>query len=112
MTEITLFFIGSTFILKYGAPTKFIRDFFQKYEFGKALFDCSLCIGTWVGLLSIPFLYKDIDWFLIPPIAAIVSWFGDLISQVLIELKKFLTKKEKPAIISRKSSIRRFSRGF
>jgi hypothetical protein len=90
MTEIILFFIGSTFILKYGAPTKFIRDFFSKWSWGKNLFECALCIGTWVGLLSIPFLYKEIDWFTIPPIAAIVSWFGDLISGVLINLKKKL----------------------
>lgn len=94
MVEIILFFIGSTFILKYGAPTKFIRDYFSKWSWGKNLFECALCIGTWVGILSIPFLYKEISWFMIPPIAAIVSWFGDLISGVLIALKKNLTKEK------------------
>lgn len=94
MLAISLFFIGSTFILKYGASTKFIRDYFSKWTWGKNLFDCALCIVTWVGVISIPFLYKEIDWFKIPPIAAIVSWFGDLISQVLIALKKNLTKEE------------------
>lgn len=92
MIELILFFIGSTFILKYGAPTKPIRAYFQKFKFGKELFDCSLCLGTWVGVLSTPFLYEEIVWWMIPPIAAIASWFGDLISQVLIELKKKLTK--------------------
>lgn len=90
--EHLLFFIGSTFILKYGAPTKFIRDFFSKWTWGENLFKCSLCLGTWVGILSIPFLNKEVYWLFIPPIAAIVSWFGDLLSEVLIAAKKKLNE--------------------
>jgi len=88
--ETILFFIGSTFILKYGAPTEFIRDFFGRWTWGKNLFECSLCIGTWVGVLSIPLFWGRIEWWMLPPISAIVSWFGDLLSQNLIALKKAL----------------------
>ena len=80
-----LFFIGATFILKYGAPTKPIRDYFAKYEWGTSLFNCAMCLGFWVGAFSIPFLYKEILWFQIPFISAIVSWFGDLVSKILIK---------------------------
>lgn len=92
MTKIILFFIGSTFILKYGAPTKFIRDFFGRWDWGKKLFECAMCLGTWVGFFSIPLFWNKIDWWMLPPISAIVSWFGDLLSQNLISLKKALDK--------------------
>jgi hypothetical protein len=85
--ETLLYFIGATFILKYGAPTKFIRTFFQKWKWGEDLFQCGLCIGTWVGVFSIPLLYKEMTWWMIPFISAITSWFGDLISMTLIALK-------------------------
>ena len=93
MIEQILFFTGSTFILKYGAPTKFIRNFFGRWAWGKNLFECSLCIGTWVGILSIPLFYSQIEWWMIPPISAIVSWFGDLFSQALISFKNFLDNR-------------------
>lgn len=88
LIEILLFFVGTTFLLKYGAPTKFIRDFSGKWKWGKELFECALCIGTWVGVLSIPLFYKEINWFMIPPISAIVSWFGDLMSKTLIKFNE------------------------
>lgn len=87
--ETLLYFIGATFILKYGAPTKFIRTFFQKWKWGKDLFECGLCVGTWVGILSIPLFYKEMTWWMIPFISGIVSWFGDLISMVLVNLKNY-----------------------
>lgn len=92
MGEFILFLIGSTFILKYGAPTKFIRDFFSRWTWGKNLFECALCIGTWVGIFSIPLFWNEIEWWKIPAISAIVSWFGDLASQNLISLKNALDK--------------------
>jgi hypothetical protein len=85
LTQIILSLIGITFLLKYGAPTKFIRDFFSRWVWGKELFDCAFCLGTWVGILSIPLLYKEMTWWMIPPISAIVSWFGDLFSKFLIK---------------------------
>lgn len=92
MIELILFFIGTTFILKYGAPTKFIRDFFGRWVWGKNLFECALCIGTWVGFFSIPLFWNEANWWALPPISAIVSWFGDLVSQNLISLKRLLDK--------------------
>lgn len=94
MIESILFFIGATFILKYGAPTKFIRDFFSRWVWGRNLFECALCIGTWVGIFSIPLFWNEIEWWKIPPISAIVSWFGDLVSQNLISLKNALDKNK------------------
>lgn len=84
--EHVLFFVGATFILKYGAPTKPIRTFFSKWKWGVDLFNCGLCLGTWVGIISTPFLFKDITWWMIPFISAIVSWFGDLISMLLVKI--------------------------
>lgn len=92
MIELILFFIGTTFILKYGAPTKFIRDFFGRWAWGKSLFECAMCIGTWVGFFSIPLFWNEANWWILPPISAITSWFGDLVSQNLISLKRLLDK--------------------
>jgi hypothetical protein len=110
ISEIILYFIGATFILKYGAPTKFIRTFFQKWKWGEDLFQCGLCIGTWVGVFSIPLLYKEMTWWMIPFISAITSWFGDLISMTLIANHQSgqQSKKEKSFVSrgSAKSSTR------
>jgi hypothetical protein len=84
--EAVLFFIGASFILKYGAPTKFIRTFFARWKWGSDLFSCGLCLGTWVGIFSIPFLYNEITWWMIPFISAIVSWFADLFSMLLVKI--------------------------
>jgi len=93
MTTEILFFIGATFILKYGAPTKPIRDFFARWNWGASLFNCALCLGFWVGVASIPFLNHDLV-FLFPFVSAAASWFGDIISQNLVALKNFLDKEE------------------
>ncbi len=94
MEGLILYFVGMTFILKYGAPTKFIRDFFSRWEWGSNLFNCALCIGTWVGIFSIPLIYQEIEWWKVPAISAIVSWFGDLISQFFIAAKNSLTDSD------------------
>ena len=47
----TFILIGLCFILKYGSILNPIRNFLiNRSNFFKKLFDCSLCLGFWVGL--------------------------------------------------------------
>jgi hypothetical protein len=41
--------VGLALILKYGKPTKSIRDYFKNRVEG--LFECSLCLGFWAGVI-------------------------------------------------------------
>jgi hypothetical protein len=47
--------IGACFILKYGSILQPIREKLVKYKYFKELFDCSLCLGFWVGVFFSPF---------------------------------------------------------
>lgn len=81
--------VGLTFILKYGKPTQFIRDYFNSKVPG--LFECSLCLGFWSGVLHLILLgcINPSVWLILLPCAsAAMSWFTDtiILSMEMVEI--------------------------
>jgi hypothetical protein len=97
MIELTLAScVGLTLILKYGKPTKFLRDFFSIKIPG--LFECSLCLGFWSGIAhSIALGYMDpaLWLFLIPFASAAISWLVDSSILAIEMVEIFLKDKVK-----------------
>lgn len=89
---------GLTLILKYGKPTKFIRDFFtSKNSSFEYLFKCSLCLGFWSGILHsiIYFLfYLELSFIvlLLPAASAVFSLFMDSAIQCIQMIELYLKK--------------------
>ena len=92
--------IGLTFILKYGSIISFPRNLLRRLSFFDALFECSLCLGFWAGVIVSCAIYF-IDWnpsFLFLPLAsAALGWSSDSILRVIqtleIALDQYLSKK-------------------
>lgn len=75
--------IGLCFILKYGSILNWPRNFLIKFKFFEQLFDCSLCLGFWVGLFfGIVWLGSAWLWCFY---SSGVCFFADL---VMLSLKK------------------------
>lgn len=88
--------VGLTLVLKYGKPTKFIRDFFKTKVEG--LFECSLCLGFWSGVIHCILLsiIAPSIWLLMLPFAsAAVSWLTDTIILSVEMVEIYLKEKFK-----------------
>lgn len=88
--------VGLTLILKYGKPTRFIRDYFQNKV--KGLFECSLCLGFWSGVIHcIPLLiiYPTVWPLMLPFASAALSWLTDTIILCVEMVEIFLKEKLK-----------------
>lgn len=89
--------VGLTLILKYGKPTKFIRDFFKDKIEG--LFECSLCLGFWSGaihLIGLSLFYPSWLLLLLPCASAALSWGTDTIILAVEMIEIYLKEKIKP----------------
>jgi len=88
--------VGLTFILKYGKPTRQIRNFINKYIEG--LFECSLCLGFWAGvihsLILLP-IFPGIWIIMLPCASAGASWLIDSLILSLEMIEIYLKKKIK-----------------
>jgi hypothetical protein len=76
--------IGLCFILKYGTILNFLRNFLtSKSQKMKELFDCSLCLGFWCGVLLLPLLVLLEDYgikiLLFPLVSSCICWTHDLL---------------------------------
>lgn len=73
--------VGFHWVLKYGSILNIPRREICKIKFFKKLFECSLCLGTWCGLIYGLYTSKD------PIVYAFVGssscWLFDNISNVL-----------------------------
>jgi len=75
--------IGLCFILKYGTILSFFRNFLiSKSKKLEELFECSLCLGFWCGVIIAPFLYYfenyGLKTLLYPLFSACICWTHDL----------------------------------
>jgi hypothetical protein len=85
-------------ILKYGSilntPRNFICSLHPKI---KELFNCSLCLGFWVGLFigicEYHVFRNDINYFYLPFVSAGVCWFLDSTLRSIQTIELFLDKK-------------------
>lgn len=88
--------VGLTLVLKYGKPTKPIRDFFKTKVEG--LFECSLCLGFWSGVIHCILLsiIAPSIWLLMLPFAsAAMSWLTDTIILSVEMVEIYLKEKLK-----------------
>jgi hypothetical protein len=87
---------GLTLILKYGKPTKFIREYLSlKDDRFKYLFKCSLCLGFWSGILhstiySLFYLELSFVVLLLPAASAVFSLFMDSAIQCIQMIEIYL----------------------
>ena len=85
-------------ILKYGSildrPRSFVCSIHSKIE---ELFNCSLCLGFWVGLfvgMCEYYIFNvDINYFYLPFISAGVCWSGDSLLMMIQTIEVYLDKK-------------------
>ena len=97
MILILLTCFGLMCILKYGSilniPRNFICSLHPKI---KELFNCSLCLGFWVGvfigLCDYYIFMTDVNYYL-PLISAGVCWFGDSLLMMMQTIEVYLDKK-------------------
>lgn len=88
--------VGLTLILKYGKPTKSIRDYFKNKAEG--LFECSLCLGFWAGVLHciMLLLIAPSAWLIMLPFAsAALAWLVDTIILGIEMIEIYLKEKIK-----------------
>ena len=88
--------VGLTLILKYGKPTKSIRDYFKNKV--KGLFECSLCLGFWAGIIHCILLLLIVPsaWLIMLPFAsAALSWLADTIILGIEMIEIYLKEKIK-----------------
>jgi len=89
--------VGLTLILKYGKPTKSIRDYFKNKVEG--LFECSLCLGFWAGIIHcilLLLLLAPSVWLIMLPFAsAALSWLADTIILGIEMIEIYLKEKIK-----------------
>lgn len=82
MIYLSIAAIGLTWIVKYGLPLKWFREYLIKID--KMFFEllkCGLCLGFWMGVILSPLVYIQtgdvIDSVLFPFVSAAVSWAID-----------------------------------
>ena len=88
--------VGLTLIFKYGKPTRSIRDYFKNKIEG--LFECSLCLGFWAGIIHCIFLSMIVPsvWLIMLPFAsAALSWLTDTIILGVEMIEIYLKEKIK-----------------
>ena len=80
--------IGLMFILKYGSILNWVRTPLVKLNFFRELFDCSLCLGFWSGVIIsiISFHFTEVITFnlvVLPLVSSAVCWIADPIVAIL-----------------------------
>lgn len=80
--------IGFCFIMKYGSILESFRQRTSSWFPSLVkLYQCCLCMGFWVGILIIPFLYFLENWeyelILFPFTCSCMCWFADTIISLL-----------------------------
>ena len=88
--------LGLTCILKYGTILNRVRIFLCKSRALKDLFDCSLCLGFWSGVIIgvHGYMYTSEPVFhLLPFISAGMCWLFDSIIRVIQTIELYLDKK-------------------
>jgi len=87
---------GLTCILKYGTILNRIRVFLCKNKILKDLFDCSLCLGFWSGVIlgihGYLYTYESI-FHLLPLISAGMCWVLDSTIRVIQTIELYLDKR-------------------
>lgn len=90
---------GLLCILKYGSILNTPRNFLCKLHPNiKELFNCSLCLGFWVGLFIglVEYYILHLDSsniFYLPLVSAGICWFLDSLLQMIQTVELFLDKK-------------------
>jgi len=80
---------GLTFILKYGTILSWVKKPLVKIKFFNDLFQCSLCLGFWSGIIISVFLYFIVPevwnkiYFLLPLASSVCCWSTDAALGVL-----------------------------
>jgi len=102
MTYTLLACVGLMCILKYGSILSLPRDFLvARSEFFESLFDCSLCLGFWSGVLMSVTMYF-IDWTsqycLLPFASAACCWFFDSILGVIQSVELNLDNQRRASV--------------
>jgi len=74
--------IGVCFIIKYGKILEPFRTTTAKvFTFFTSLYKCCLCMGFWVGIIMIPFLYYiegySIELIFFPFSTSAICWIAD-----------------------------------
>ena len=86
--------VGLTFILKYGKPINFIRNFLSKSKIFEELFKCSLCLGFWAGVLLGAIHYRDVQSAVFLGLASsAASWILDSFNQY-VQIQEVKIKKD------------------
>ena len=80
--------IGLMFILKYGSILNWVRVPLVKLNFFRELFECSLCLGFWSGVIisMISFHLTGVVTFnivVLPLVSAAACWVADPIVAIL-----------------------------
>lgn len=73
--------LGLHWILRYGSILNWPRNLIFKITLLKSLFNCSLCLGFWVGLLYS--LVSDVSFYIIPFASAAFCWFFDNLNNLI-----------------------------
>lgn len=86
-------------LLKYGSILATPRAFLSaKWEAMEELFECSLCLGFWAGVLISLFIkcctpVWDTLWCLFPFYSAVMCWVGDSLIGISKYIEAYLEKK-------------------
>ena len=86
-------------VLKYGSILAFPRDFIcAKSNYLKELFQCSLCLGFWTGVIICLFIHFVLDgwdnkYYLFPFFSSVTCWTADPIIGILSYTETYLVKK-------------------
>jgi len=88
---------GLTFALKYGSILEWLRKPLKRVKLFRDLFECSLCLGFWSGLIiggGLWYETRDTAYALFPFASAAFSWFMDGVIGVIQSLEIYLDEKE------------------
>ena len=92
--------VGICFIVKYGKILETSRNITSKiFPFLSSLYKCCLCMGFWVGVAMIPFLYIvegfGIELIFFPFSVSAICWIADSVLTLIHSVTLLADKLEK-----------------
>jgi hypothetical protein len=83
--------LGLCYILKYSALLNTLRDILKNNsKILSELFNCSMCLGFWCGVVITPLLYKDetynMVYFLYPFVSSSFCWTMDILMDTMVAI--------------------------
>lgn len=92
--------LGLCFILKYSTLLRCVRNFLaEKSILLKELFNCSMCLGFWCGVVLIPFLYKYENYktvaYLYPFATSSFCWVMDIFMDAMVAIVNIAKEEHK-----------------